>query len=205
MPPVQAHIDHCKTAEDVLATAQAVRARREASWMKPVRRLPTPKRPEPVKAAPPVQFSVAESVFPSVTGAGIAHFINLMGPAQANPISPAAAPKPSIKSIQMAVCTAADVSLDDMLSPRRLKHIVRARHVAMMLCKRLTQRSFPEIGRRFGGRDHTTVLHGVLKMEPVLAEIEPAIAAGSSLGELAVVACEAFDRIQPAYPRSGAA
>jgi chromosomal replication initiator protein len=51
------------------------------------------------------------------------------------------------------------------LSSRRTANVVRPRQVAMYLAKSLTLRSLPEIGRRFGGRDHTTVLHAVRKIE----------------------------------------
>jgi chromosomal replication initiator protein len=52
-----------------------------------------------------------------------------------------------------------------MLSSRRTANVVRPRQIAMYLAKTLTLRSLPEIGRRFGGRDHTTVLHAVRKIE----------------------------------------
>ena len=51
------------------------------------------------------------------------------------------------------------------MSSRRTANVVRPRQVAMYLAKTLTLRSLPEIGRRFGGRDHTTVLHAVRKIE----------------------------------------
>jgi chromosomal replication initiator protein len=57
------------------------------------------------------------------------------------------------------------VSRADLLSSRRTANVVRPRQVAMYLAKTLTLRSLPEIGRRFGGRDHTTVLHAVRKIE----------------------------------------
>jgi chromosomal replication initiator protein len=57
------------------------------------------------------------------------------------------------------------VSRADLLSSRRTANVVRPRQVAMYLAKILTLRSLPEIGRRFGGRDHTTVLHAVRKIE----------------------------------------
>ncbi len=58
-----------------------------------------------------------------------------------------------------------NVSRPDLLSSRRTAMVVRPRQVAMYLAKVLTPRSLPEIGRRFGGRDHTTVLHAVRKIE----------------------------------------
>jgi len=72
--------------------------------------------------------------------------------------------RPQVRDIQKAVCKHYGVTLPDLLSPRRTANIVKPRQVAMFLCKELTIRSLPEIGRRFGGRDHTTVLHAVQKM-----------------------------------------
>jgi hypothetical protein len=70
----------------------------------------------------------------------------------------------SVRDIQKAVCKYYGVKLEEMLSQRRTADIVLPRQVAMFLCKELTSRSLPELGRRFGGRDHTTVLHGVRKI-----------------------------------------
>lgn len=56
----------------------------------------------------------------------------------------------------------------DLLSPRRARSIVRPRQIGMYLAKMLTTRSLPEIGRRFGGRDHSTVLHAVRKIEELM-------------------------------------
>jgi len=58
-----------------------------------------------------------------------------------------------------------NVARADLLSPRRARSVVVPRQVGMYLAKKLTARSLPEIGRRFGGRDHSTVLHAVRKIE----------------------------------------
>ena len=58
----------------------------------------------------------------------------------------------------------------DLLSARRSRDVVRPRQIAMYLAKSLTSRSLPEIGRRFGGRDHTTVLHSVRKVEQLMKD-----------------------------------
>jgi chromosomal replication initiator protein len=63
-----------------------------------------------------------------------------------------------------------NVSRTDLLSPRRDRSIVRPRQVGMYLAKKLTSRSLPEIGKRFGGRDHSTVLHAVRKIEGMLGK-----------------------------------
>ena len=70
-----------------------------------------------------------------------------------------------IEDIQRVVARQYNVSRSDLLSSRRTANVVRPRQVAMYLAKTLTLRSLPEIGRRFGGRDHTTVLHAVRKIE----------------------------------------
>lgn len=75
---------------------------------------------------------------------------------------------PSVRDIQIAVCQHYDVKLMDMMSLRRTADIVKPRQIAMYLAKTMTLRSLPDIGRRFGGRDHTTALHAVRKMESLI-------------------------------------
>ena len=70
-----------------------------------------------------------------------------------------------IEDIQKIVARHYNVSKTELLSNRRTRTIVKPRQVAMYLSKVMTPRSLPEIGRRFGGRDHTTVLHAVRKIE----------------------------------------
>ncbi len=74
-----------------------------------------------------------------------------------------------IEEIQRIVARQYNVSRADLLSSRRTANVVRPRQVAMYLAKTLTLRSLPEIGRRFGGRDHTTVLHAVRKIESLVS------------------------------------
>jgi len=73
-----------------------------------------------------------------------------------------------IEDIQRIVARHYNVSRADILSARRTATVVRPRQIAMYLSKVLTLRSLPEIGRRFGGRDHTTVLHAVRKIDGLL-------------------------------------
>ena len=80
-------------------------------------------------------------------------------------IRPAEPKRVRIEDIQRIVARQYNVSRSDLLSSRRTANVVRPRQVAMYLSKILTLRSLPEIGRRFGGRDHTTVLHAVRKIE----------------------------------------
>lgn len=70
-----------------------------------------------------------------------------------------------IEDIQKLVASHFNVTRADILSSRRTATVVKPRQIAMYLAKTLTLRSLPEIGRRFGGRDHTTVLHAVRKIE----------------------------------------
>lgn len=71
----------------------------------------------------------------------------------------------SIDDIQKRVAEFYGIKMSEMQSPKRAQNVARPRQIAMYLAKILTTRSFPEIGRRFGGRDHTTVLHAVRKVE----------------------------------------
>ncbi len=76
----------------------------------------------------------------------------------------------SIEDIQKRVAEHFNLRLGDMHSPRRARAVARPRQVAMYLCKQLTTRSLPEIGRKFGGRDHTTVMHAVRKIDELKRE-----------------------------------
>lgn len=73
--------------------------------------------------------------------------------------------KISIDEIQRKVADHYNIRISDLVGPRRLRSLARPRQVAMWLCKSMTSRSLPEIGRRFGGRDHTTVMHGVRRID----------------------------------------
>ncbi len=73
--------------------------------------------------------------------------------------------KITVEEIQRKVSEHYNIRLSDMIGPKRLRSYARPRQVAMYLCKQMTSRSLPEIGRRFGGRDHTTVMHGVKRIE----------------------------------------
>jgi chromosomal replication initiator protein len=70
----------------------------------------------------------------------------------------------SIESIQKEVADFFKIKVADMYSKRRVAHIVMPRQIAMYLAKEMTQKSLPEIGDGFGGKDHTTVLHAVRKI-----------------------------------------
>ena len=78
--------------------------------------------------------------------------------------------KITIEEIQKKVAEHFNIRLTDMHSPRRSRSVARPRQIAMYLAKSITSRSLPEIGRKFGGRDHTTVMHAVKKIEELKQE-----------------------------------
>ncbi|HEX2581605.1 MAG TPA: chromosomal replication initiator protein DnaA [Dongiaceae bacterium] len=71
----------------------------------------------------------------------------------------------TVEEIQRRVADHFNIKLSDMQSPRRARQVARPRQIAMFLAKHLTTLSLPDIGRKFGGRDHTTVMHAVRKIE----------------------------------------
>ena len=76
--------------------------------------------------------------------------------------------KITIDEIQKKVVEHYNIKLSDMHSPRRSRSVARPRQVAMYLAKSITTRSLPEIGRKFGGRDHTTVIHAIKTIEEIM-------------------------------------
>ena len=76
----------------------------------------------------------------------------------------------SIEDIQKMVVDYYNLSMNDFLSSRRSRHIARPRQIAMYLSKKLTTKSLPEIGRKFTGRDHTTVIHAIKKIEELMSK-----------------------------------
>jgi chromosomal replication initiator protein len=76
----------------------------------------------------------------------------------------------TIDEIQRKVAEHYNIRMADMHSARRARNVARPRQVAMYLAKQLTARSLPEIGRKFGGRDHTTVMHAVRKIEELIGD-----------------------------------
>lgn len=78
--------------------------------------------------------------------------------------------RPTVDRIQKAAAKQFGITMDEMLSKRRARAIARPRQAAMYLAKTLTTRSLPDIGRRFGGRDHTTVIHAVKRIEELRAQ-----------------------------------
>lgn len=83
---------------------------------------------------------------------------------------------PTVKEIKLCVAHHFKLSPRDLESPRRFAKIVQPRQIAFYLARKLTTKSFPDIGRRFGGKDHTTILHACkmierrMEKDPKLAE-----------------------------------
>ncbi|MEM6609208.1 MAG: chromosomal replication initiator protein DnaA [Pseudomonadota bacterium] len=77
--------------------------------------------------------------------------------------------KVTIDEIMKKTCEHYNIRQSDMIGPSRARNVARPRQMAMYLCKKLTTRSLPEIGRKFGKRDHTTILHGVRRIEELMA------------------------------------
>ena len=83
--------------------------------------------------------------------------------------------KITIDEIQKKVVEHYNIQLSDMCTPRRSRSVARPRQVAMYLAKSITTRSLPEIGRKFGGRDHTTVIHAIKTIEEIMVN-DPSLA-----------------------------
>lgn len=122
--------------------------------VEPVKPLPQFSRPEPITASIPAKFWDTAA---------------WCGTAQAEPTI-------TIRHIQRVVGRLYNVSHIDMCSHRRDASLTRVRQLAMYLCRVLTTRSTPEIGRYFGGRDHTTAIHAYRKFERLISD-DPRIAA----------------------------
>ena len=90
-------------------------------------------------------------------------------------LKPGGEKRVTVDDIQRAVAEHYGLKKEDLLSERRTRSVARPRQTAMFLAKQLTTRSYPDIGRRFGGRDHTTVLHAVRRIEELKAQ-DPGIA-----------------------------
>ncbi|MGE5540977.1 MAG: helix-turn-helix domain-containing protein [Bacillota bacterium] len=76
----------------------------------------------------------------------------------------------TVKEIQDLVIGHYQLASDDMITDRRKRKITRPRQLAMWLARQFTNQSLPTIGRRFGGRDHTTVLHAIRRIDELCAE-----------------------------------
>lgn len=90
-------------------------------------------------------------------------------------IGPETTTPPTVLAIQNAVAAHYRLTRLELISDRRAREVARPRQVGIWLAKKLTTRSLPDIGRRFGGRDHTTVIHAVRRVDQLRAD-DPGIA-----------------------------
>ena len=160
MPAIQgnraiAHINpvQCASGADAAAAALSVRERRRSFFFvaEPPRiaEAPRPVKAEEPKVVPPVEITIAE-MFGSSEDIGQR--------------------LPRLEEIKVAVCNFYRVRAIDLLSARRTKDIAFPRQVAMWLGRRVTLQSFPAIGRYFGGRDHSTAVHAVAKIDRLIGD-----------------------------------
>lgn len=109
--------------------------------------------------------------------------------------------KISVEEVKRAVCVVAGVHMSDLISQRRDRTIVRPRQIAMSLARHLTGKSLPELGRRFGGRDHTTVLHACKRYRALVDQIAPLIPAEASAGDWVRALYAALPGFTPFNPK----
>lgn len=107
-------------------------------------------------------------------------------------------PRPTVDEIRRVVSAHFKIRTADINSARRTANVVKPRQIAMVLAKHLTLKSLPEIGRRFGGRDHTTVLHAVNKFKPAVLEVEQTLSLSSPIIDWVIAVEAAADRIKAA-------
>ena len=77
-------------------------------------------------------------------------------------------PKKDITKIQKLVCSYFNLTMEELICHKRIIELVRPRQIAMYLCHLYTENSLPSIGRNFGKRDHTTVIHSIRKIKKLL-------------------------------------
>lgn len=170
---------------------EAVKARRERMFGKPkpvVVRLPVaaqrpgdvlfPQRPRPEPVVEAVEVEAAiQRVIETATGpANHALFVrDVLSVSSREYVMHLGEPVPvrrrvKAREIQKIVAMVYGLTINDLLSHRRTANVVKPRQEAMWLAKRFTLLSLPEIGRQFGGKDHTTVLHAVRKIDCLIKE-----------------------------------
>ncbi len=152
----------CRSAAEVRARALAMAAKRRASYAASI---PMKTPPEKI-VSPPQDQRVVVHEFAVATGAVLVELDNVQHDVTLDHIT--------VMDIQYAVCRAANITRPELLSDSRVQKLVLPRQIAMTLCARFTQRSLPDIGRRFN-RDHSTVIHARDKIEPVLRQVEVAM------------------------------
>ncbi|MDE2099590.1 MAG: hypothetical protein KGL39_20225 [Patescibacteria group bacterium] len=150
--------DHCRTAQDVIATARRVRENRRKLFGQAQRRAIV-EIPRPMIVKEPEKF----------TGIIYAHFQEM--PVFVEKLD-GAMPLNRIEILIKAICLYSKISKAEIISHRRHGSLIRARHITMILARVLFLYSFPEIGHRLGGRDHSTVIHAFRKCEILVRDLE---------------------------------
>ena len=89
--------------------------------------------------------------------------------------------KPTLAWIMWAVSEASGIAINDLISHRRQVPVSAARHVYFWMCRHLTSKSYPEIGKFCGNRNHTTVMHGVARIDQDMAKFVKLIEMASAL------------------------
>lgn len=101
----------------------------------------------------------------------------------------------TVRGIQRLCCQLAGTTPKGMLSRARTSDVVRARHIGMMLSRMLCKRSFPQIGRDFGNRDHTSVLHVMEKTAPLQAMLLETLKPGDEISVWVSAAFRGWDEL----------
>jgi len=158
---------NCTTALEVKLLAALVHERRLRSQVKLV---PLVVPPEPELPAQPSPEPPREPDTP----------IECIAPAML-PIDQLPAGQANLRQIMRATCETYGISRSDICSDRRHSYLVMARHTAFLLCHMLTSKSYPDIGRTYGNRDHTTVLSGVRKLVWLKAELSAELSVNDTL------------------------
>jgi hypothetical protein len=202
-----AFIDHCQTAEDVRKQASRVMERRRAQYRKSVAELHAPKiEPVRVNFVPPVPLPVTDIFWDGhLWTGGFACLVQSAYPrlypdkmVEADTIT---GWRPDVGEIVRCMADAAGISVNDIVSDCRKLPLIIPRHLAMALAKRLTGKSLPHIGRVIGMRDHTTVLHAVEKMEPVILATVAAMPKRAALDDWCRTALELTKTIRLNKPQ----
>jgi hypothetical protein len=152
------------------------------------RDIPPPVKPKLVEKPKPPQW-ISETY-------GVVQGFFMAWRRQGVNVSATITPFASIREIQELVCRRCGISRAEMVSPRRNSSLIRPRHMAIGLAKVLTNRSFPEIGNQFGRRDHTTILHAVRRVKPIIDDVFDAVES-APLPYLVDVALRSYDRLKP--------
>ncbi len=150
------------------------RSIRAARWVPHVR--PTQAMMASPSIAPPPPVVVSFPTWPAIRNIGqCCHDHGNQAARYPQPFKPSRGP--TIAMIQAAICKHFDITKAELISANRETRVCLPRQIAMWFCRRDRLRSYPEIGRMFGGRDHTTGINAVQKVERLQAASDPLVCA----------------------------